>query len=259
MNNSTYVAQGCIFWAMAKLRRKALLDNHSEINHLIWLFHTAHICSIAYNKQQQVNKMIANKIRSDVVVNIIKKSSSGIQSLPLDSILLSQRKVFLSGGITMESASKIIQQLLFLESEDQTAPIELYLSSPGGEVNAGLMLYDQLKGMNGIPIKTYCTGLAASMAAILLAGGQKGRRFILPHSKVMIHEPLISGGLGGSASSIQRTAESIMETKNITTKLLAQDTGRSIKQIEQAISYDNFMNAEQAVAFGICDAIVYRI
>lgn len=177
----------------------------------------------------------------------------------MNSYWLSRRKIFISDSITMESANSAIQQLLFLECEDKTAPIEIYLSSPGGEVNAGLMLYDQLKGMNNLQIKTYCIGLAASMAAILLAGGQKGNRFILPHSKVMIHEPLILGGVGGSATSIQRTAESIMETKQITTRLLAQDTGKPIELIEQAISYDNFMNAEQAVEFGICDAVVSRI
>lgn len=193
-------------------------------------------------------------------MQIIKKSSSGIQSIPLNSILLSQRKVFLSDTITMESANTIIQQLLFLESEDSSSPIEIYISSPGGEVNAGLMLYDQLKGMNNIPIKMYCTGLAASMAAIILAGGQKHNRLILPHSKVMVHEPLISGsGVSGSATSIQRTAESIMETKRIMTELLAQDTGRPVEEIYKAISYDNFLNAEEAVTFGICDAIINRV
>ena len=192
-------------------------------------------------------------------MNIIKKSCSGIQTVPLNSYWLSQRKIFLSDSITMETANTTIQQLLFLECEDKTAPIEIYLSSTGGEVDAGLMLYDQLKGMSDLPIKTYCTGLTASMAAILVAGGQKGRRFIMPHSKVMLHEPLILGGVGGSATSIQRTAESIMETKQIITKLLVQDTGNSIELIEQAISYDNYMNAEQAVKFGICDAVVSRI
>ncbi|MBC5745909.1 ATP-dependent Clp protease proteolytic subunit [Lachnospiraceae bacterium MD308] len=192
-------------------------------------------------------------------MQVIKKSSSGIQSLSLESVMLSLRKIFLSGVITMDSANEIIQQLLFLESEDDTSPITILIDSPGGEVNAGLMIYDQLKGMESIPIKMHCTGFAASMAAILLAGGQKGNRLVLPHSKIMIHEPLISGGVGGSATSIQRTAESIMETKRITTELLAQDTGRSIEEIEKSISYDNFMNAEEAIAFGICDEIVSRV
>lgn len=194
-------------------------------------------------------------------MQIIKKSSSGIQSLPLDAMLLAQRKVFLTDTITTKSANAVLQQLLFLESEDSSAPIKLIIDSPGGEVNAGLMLYDQIKGMD-VPIEMYCVELAASMAAIILAGGKPGHRFILKHSKVMIHEPLISsssGGVCGSASSIQKTAESILETKRILTELLAQDTGRSVEEIENAVSYDNFMNAEEAVAFGICDIIVNRV
>lgn len=191
-------------------------------------------------------------------MQIIKKSSSGIQSLPLDSMLLAQRKVFLSDIITRESANIILKQLLFLESEDSSSPIELYIFSPGGEVDAGMMIYDQIKGMD-VPIKMYCIGLAASMAAVILAGGQKGNRFILEHSKVMLHEPLISGGVGGSATSIQRTAESIMETKRIMTELLAHDTGCPLNEIEHRISYDNYMNAKEAVEYGICDAIVHRV
>ena len=192
-------------------------------------------------------------------MQIINKSSSGIQCLPLNSVMLSMRKIFLSGEITMDSANEIIQQLLFLENEDDVEPISILINSPGGEVNAGLMIYDQLKGMKDTPIKMYCTGIAASMAAILLAGGQKGNRFILPHSKVMIHEPLIANGVGGSATSIQRTAESIMETKRITTELLARDTAKTVEEIGKAISYDNFMNAEEAVSFGICDKIICRV
>lgn len=194
-------------------------------------------------------------------MQIIKKSSSGIQSLPLDAMLLAQRKVFLSEAITTKSANAVLQQLLYLESEDSSAPIKLIIDSPGGEVNAGLMLYDQMKGMD-VPIEMYCTELAASMAAVILAGGRPGHRHILKHSKVMIHEPLISsssGGICGSASSIARTAESILETKRVMTELLAQDTGRSIEEIEKAVSFDNFMNAEEAVAFGICDTIVDRV
>lgn len=193
-------------------------------------------------------------------MNIIKRSNSGLQSLQLDSVLLSQRKIFLYGEITAESANLILKQLIYLECESSDDPIKLYISSPGGEVNAGLMLYDQLKGMRNIPIKMYCTGLAASMAAIILASGQKGNRFILPHSKVMLHEPLIAGsGIGGSAASVQRTAESIVETKKIVCELLANDSGKSIEEITKAISYDNFLNASKAKDFGIVDAIVEKI
>ncbi len=194
-------------------------------------------------------------------MQVIKKTNSGIQNLSLDAVLLDRRKVFLSGGIDSESVDLVVKQLLFLESMDDREPIQLIINSPGGEVLAGLYLYDQLKGMK-VPIDIYCAEMAASMAAILLAAGKKGHRFILKHSKVMIHEPLISsssGGISGSASSIAKSAESIMQTKRDLVAILSQDTGRSEKEIEKAVSYDNFMTAEEAVKFGICDKIVERI
>ena len=194
-------------------------------------------------------------------MQVIKKTNSGIQNLSLDAVLLDRRKVFLSGGIDSESVDLVVKQLLFLESMDDREPIQLIINSPGGEVLAGLYLYDQLKGMK-VPIDIYCAEMAASMAAILLAAGRKGHRYILKHSKVMIHEPLISlssGGISGSASSIAKSAESIMQTKRDLVAILSQDTGRSEKEIEKAVSYDNFMTAEEAVKFGICDKIVDRI
>ena len=191
-------------------------------------------------------------------MNIIKRSNSGFQTLPLAGTMLAQRRIFLSDAITMETANTVIQQLLFLEAEDPAGEINIYISSPGGEVNAGLMIYDQLKGMPDTPINLYCTGLAASMAAILLSSGQKGRRFILPHSKVMIHSPYISGNVGGNAEAIQRTADSIMETKKTIVRLLGENTGKTREEIERAISFDNTMDATQAGEFGICDEIVRR-
>lgn len=194
-------------------------------------------------------------------MQVIKKTNAGIQNLDLDAVLLDMRKVFLSGEISSESVDLVVKKLLFLESMDEREPVRLIINSPGGEVLAGLYLYDQLKGMK-MPIDIYCAEMAASMAAIILAAGRKGHRFILKHSKVMIHEPLISsssGGISGSASSIAKSAESIMQTKRDLVRLLAQDTGRSEKEIEKAVSYDNFMTAEEAVHFGICDAIVERI
>ena len=107
-----------------------------------------------------------------------------------------------------------------------------------------------------IPVYMYCTGMAASMAAVLLAGGQPGRRYILPHSKTMIHEPLLSGGVGGSATSIRNISDSILETRSIVNGILAKHTGKSIKEINKATSYDNYMNAEKSVEFGICDKVV---
>lgn len=194
-------------------------------------------------------------------MQVIQKSSSGTQSFPLDAMLLAQRTVFLTGEINTSTVNAIIQQLLFLESADATAPIKLIITSPGGTVQAGLALYDQLKGMT-VPIDLYCVELAASMAAVILAGGRRGHRFILRHSMVMIHEPQIasaSGGVCGSASSIQKTAESILTTKRELTDLLARDTGHRVEEIEAAIGYDNFMKADEAVAFGICDRVVDRV
>lgn len=194
-------------------------------------------------------------------MHVIKKTCSGIQSLSLDAMLLDKRMVFLRDVITSESVDLVVKQLLFLESINDREPIKLIINSPGGEVSAGLMLYDQIHGMENVPIEMYCIEMAASMAAIILAGGKHGR-YILKHSKVMIHEPLISsssGGLCGSASSIAKSAETIMQTKQDLVKILANDTGRSIQDIEKAVSFDNFMSAEEAVAFGLCDAIVERV
>ncbi len=193
-------------------------------------------------------------------MNVIKKTSSGIQSLSLDAVLLDKRIVFLSGAITSASVELIVKQLLFLESADDRERVKLVINSPGGEVEAGLFLYQQIKGMD-VPIDIYCTELAASMAAILLAGGKN--RYILKNARVMIHEPLISassGGISGSASQILRTAETILETKRRLNQLLANDTKRPLEEIEKLVaSGDHWFTAEEAVKFGICDAIVDRV
>ena len=191
-------------------------------------------------------------------MNTIVKSSHGITLVPVSSKLLAERKIFIEGEITSESACEVVRSIMLLVKEDSNKPIDIYINSPGGEVNAGLMIYDTLKGIT-TEINIHCIGMAASMAAIILAGGQKGHRFILPHSKTMIHEPLISGGVGGSATSIQRTAESIMETKRLTVELLAKDTGKKEKDIEAAVAFDNYMNAKETIAFGICDSIEYEL
>ncbi len=182
------------------------------------------------------------------------ESAEGIRTVSLLTHHMKQRKLFLRGEVTAEMADDFISELLYLTQTNE--PISIYINSPGGSVNAGLVIYDAIRSLEDkVVINMYCTGLAASMGAVILAGGQKGRRFIMPHSKVMIHEPLISGGMGGSATSIKKTAESILETKSITNGILAQHTGKSIKEIDEATSFDNFMNAKEAVEFGICDAI----
>ena len=191
-------------------------------------------------------------------MNTMLKSSAGIAIVPADSRLFSQRKLFIDGEINAASANEFVKAVMILKTEAPDLPISVYINSPGGEVNAGLLIYDTLKGIK-TPVRLYCFGMASSMAAIILAGGQKGSRFILPHSKVMIHEPLISGGVGGSASSIKATADSIMETKRLSAELLAADTGKTVQEVDKAISFDNYMNAEEAVRFGICDKIISDI
>lgn len=191
-------------------------------------------------------------------MDVIVKNSRGMLLIPIKSRLLSQRKVFIEGEITTVMANEFMHVLMHLIQEDPEAPVSIYIDSPGGSVQAGLTMYDLIKGLE-MTVDIYCTGMAASMAAILLAGGQKGHRFILPHAKIMIHEPLIAGGVGGSATSIQKTAESIMETKRLTVDLMSADTGKSRKEVEEAIAFDNYMNAHEAVKFGIADAIVKSV
>ena len=141
----------------------------------------------------------------------------------------------------MESAMSILSQLKYLAKESDEE-INLYINSGGGEVTAGLLIYDVIRQMK-VPVNMYCTGIAASMAAVILAGGQKGRRFILPHSKTMIHEPLLSNGVGGSASSIKNISDSILETRKILNGILAEHTGKPLKEVNKATSFDNYMNA----------------
>lgn len=186
-----------------------------------------------------------------------QESHSGTREVTVRSHLLSNRKIFLQGEINSDSANEFMQQLLYLQEQGQE-PIHIFLNSCGGEVLAGMMIYDLLQSAK-IPVNIYCTGMAASMAAIILAGGQKGRRFILPHSKTMIHEPLISQGVGGSASSIKNISDSILQTREMLNGILSKHTGKDMAVIAEATAYDHYMNAEETVAFGICDKVITRI
>lgn len=192
-------------------------------------------------------------------INTMVRGSGGITLVPLETRLLSDRKIFFEGEINYESASEFIKKLMLLISEDEEKPVSIYLNSGGGEVGAGLLIYTALKSVKA---EVYIYGLetVASMAAIIFAGGQKGRRFLLPHSSVMIHEPKIVGNFYGTAETVKKTAESITETKKLTVRLLASDTKKTIKEIEAALSNgDRFMSAREAVEFGIADGIVESI
>jgi ATP-dependent Clp protease protease subunit len=184
----------------------------------------------------------------------IEESSSGMHAIPLRTKHFTDRKLFIIGEVTDEMANDFVSEFLYLAQSDE--PIDIYINSPGGSVDAGLVIYDVIQACKDkVTINMYCIGMAASMGAVILAGGQKGHRYILPHSSVMIHEPLISGGMGGSASSIKKTADSILETKAIINGILSEHTGKTLKEINKATSFDNYMNAEEAIKFGLCDEI----
>lgn len=186
------------------------------------------------------------------IPSFIEESNSGTREIDLRTRHFSDRRVFLIGEVDGKMANDFVSQMLYLSKEAK--PVDIFLNSPGGSVNAGLVIYDLIQSCR-FPVSIYCTGMAYSMGAVLLAGGQKGRRFILPHSKVMIHEPLIAGGMGGSATTVKKTAESILEVKALINELLSKHTGKSAEEIDEATAFDNFMNAEEAIAFGIVDEI----
>ena len=186
-----------------------------------------------------------------------KESANGIQSVSLVKECFTNRKIFLFGEIDETLVYSFTMQLLTL-MEDEQSEIDIYVNSPGGEVNSGLAIYDLVQSCKA-PINMYCIGIAASMAALIFAGGEKGRRFILPHSKVMIHEPLIPNGVGGSASSIKSTADSILQTRELLNGILAKHTGKTLEEINKATDHDNFMTAKEAIEFGLCDNITKGI
>lgn len=182
------------------------------------------------------------------------ESSHGAREIQLKTKHFTDRKLFLTGEVTDEMANDFVSELLYLSQDD--APVDIYINSQGGSVNAGLVIYDMIQACSKkIEINMYCVGMAASMAAVLLAGGQKGHRFILPHSRVMIHEVRTAGGVGGTVTSIKKMAESISETNDITAGILAKHTGKSLEEILEATSFDNYMNATKAIEFGLCDEI----
>lgn len=185
---------------------------------------------------------------------IIEENSGGYQAVQLEARHRTNRRLFLVGEVNNDMANNFVSEMLFMAETKE--PVDVYINSPGGSVDAGLVIYDVIQSCNGkIPINMYCTGMAASMAAIIFAGGQKGRRYILPNGSCMIHEPLINGGAGGSATSIKKISDSILETKTKLARILAEHTGKTEEEINEATSYDNYMSAEEAIEFGLCDAV----
>ena len=188
-----------------------------------------------------------------LVPYVIEQTSRGERSYDIYSRLLKERIIFLGEEVNDTSASIIVAQLLFLEAEDPSKDIHLYINSPGGSVSAGFAIYDTMKYIK-CDVSTICIGMAASMGAFLLAGGAKGKRFALPNSEIMIHQP--SGGARGQATEIKIVAENILKTKKKLNEILAANTGRSIEEIERDTERDNYMSAEEAKAYGLIDEIL---
>lgn len=188
-----------------------------------------------------------------LVPYVIESTSRGERSYDIYSRLLKDRIIFLGEEVTDVSASLVVAQLLFLESEDPSKDINLYINSPGGSVSAGLAIYDTMNYIK-CDVSTVCMGLAASMGAFLLAGGTKGKRFALPNADIMIHQP--SGGAQGQATEIQIVAEKILATKKKLNEILAANTGQPIEVIERDTDRDNYMTAEEAKAYGLIDAVI---
>lgn len=188
-----------------------------------------------------------------LVPYVIEQTSRGERFYDIYSRLLKERIIFLGEEVNDTSASIIVAQLLFLEAEDPSKDIHLYINSPGGSVSAGFAIYDTMKYIK-CDVSTICIGMAASMGAFLLAGGTKGKRFALPNSEIMIHQP--SGGARGQATEIKIVAENILKTKKKLNEILAANTGRSIEEIERDTERDNYMSAEEAKAYGLIDEIL---
>ena len=188
-----------------------------------------------------------------LVPYVIEQTSRGERSYDIYSRLLKDRIIFLGEEVNDVSAGLIVSQLLFLEAEDPGKDIQLYINSPGGSVTAGMAIYDTMQYIK-CDVSTICLGMAASMGAFLLAGGAKGKRFVLPHSTIMIHQP--SGGAQGQATEIQIVADHIAQTKRTLNELLAANTGQPIEVVERDTDRDNYMTAEEAKAYGLIDGVV---
>ncbi len=190
-----------------------------------------------------------------LVPYVVEQTSRGERSYDIYSRLLNDRIIVLSDEVNDATASLVVAQLLFLESQDSEKDISFYINSPGGSVTAGMAIYDTMQYIK-CDVSTICMGLAASMGAFLLSSGTKGKRYCLPNSEVMIHQP--SGGAKGQATDIKIVADHILRTKEKLNKILAENTGKDISVIAEDTERDNFMTAEEALEYGLVDKILYK-
>ena len=185
---------------------------------------------------------------------VVDRTDSGERSFDIYSRLLEDRVVFLSGPVTNELANLVVAQLIYLESKDPTKDISLYINSPGGEVTAGMAIYDTMKYIR-CDVSTICIGMAASMGAFLLSSGTKGKRFALPNSEIMIHQVL--GGSQGQASDVEIQTKQLLKIKHKLNKLLAENVCKPVEQVERDTDRDNYLTAEEAKDYGIVDQVFY--
>ena len=199
--------------------------------------------------------MIPEITNNTLIPTVIEQSGRGERAFDIYSRLLKERIIFLVGPVTDHTANLVVAQLLFLESENPDKDISFYINSPGGSVSAGMSVFDTMNFIKP-DVSTLCLGQAASMGAFLLSAGTPGKRFALPNSRVMIHQPLISGGLGGQASDIEIHARELLKLKDKLNRLLAKHTGQPLEKVERDTDRDNYMSAEEAQAYGLIDQVI---
>ncbi len=200
-----------------------------------------------------------DNLKNSLVPYVVEQTNKGERSYDIFSRLLKDRIIFLSEDVNHVTASLVVAQLLFLESEDPDKEISFYINSPGGSISDGMAIFDTINYIK-CPVSTICIGMAASMGAFLLAAGTKGRRFATPNSEIMIHQPLIAGGgISGQTTEIKIHADHMVRTREKLNKILAEKTGKPLEQIEKDTERDNYMTAEQALEYGLIDGILdYR-
>lgn len=192
-----------------------------------------------------------------LVPNVIEQTGHGERFYDIFSRLLNDRIIVLSDEVNDATASIVVAQLLFLEGQDSEKDIYLYINSPGGSITAGMAIYDTMQYVK-CDVSTICVGMAASMASVLLSGGAKGKRYALPNSEVLIHQPLIGGGLSGQCTDIKIHSDHMVKTREKMNRILAENTGRTLEEIERDTERDHYLTAQEAVEYGIIDKVMVR-
>jgi len=213
--------------------------------------------SIIKSREDEIKAVLdkASKIKNQLVPMVVEQTSRGERAYDIYSRLLKERLIFLGSAIFDEISSLIVAQLLFLEYEDPDKDILLYINSPGGSISAGLAIYDTMNYIR-CDVSTTCIGMAASMGQILLTAGAKGKRIALPHSKIMMHQPL--GGTQGQATDIEIYTKEMLRTRDTIYKIISKHTGKSVEQITKDADRDNYMTAEEAKSYGLIDNILVK-